>query len=76
MVAVLRLDVDANIAEGAGDCAQLARNILLEAADQHRADGCGAETRTFQRRPRRLAVLDQEMGMADAADRVTSDWAA
>ena len=66
MIAVLGFDVDPRIGKGAGDGSKLARDLLLQAADQYRPDGRGAEPCRLQRRARGFAIFDQEMGMADA----------
>jgi hypothetical protein len=60
VIAVLGFDVHARVGEGARDRAKLAGNILLEAADQDRADDRGTEARLFERGAGSFAVLDQE----------------
>src|SRR5687768_10244694 len=68
MVAVLRLDVDPGFGERPGDSAELAWYPLLEAADEDRPDRCGPHAGPSQSLPGSLAVLDQEMGAANAGD--------
>ena len=68
MVAVLRLNIDPGFGKRPGDGAELARSPLSEAADEDRPDRCGSNARPGQRLAGGLAVLDQEMGAANAGD--------